>query len=232
MQVYTVWWKWGLGAGLFHHVFAVLSTQEKAKGNGSDYSGTDTERLLSCNHFQHAFSSSTRCYLIIYPSRSMQCIYSSSCSVCVSFLTVLGLICRHMLIVNRSSLLLQSLTWCFGSGWACSINIIHLTGMDRDYFKVKQPEWIATDAPIHDIKTCSISGAITAFGCEQLYSKRMCSITVYFHVYLTSCYDPIDILDSPLNGKQVDLSASSGPLSRSVWTSARMRISSQERRSH
>lgn len=25
--------------------------------------------------------------------------------------------------------------------------------MDRDYFKVKQPEWIATDTPICDIKT-------------------------------------------------------------------------------
>lgn len=40
--------------------------------------------------------------------------------------------------------------------------------MDTDYFKVKQPEWIATDTPIHDIKTCSIRRAIIAFGCEQL----------------------------------------------------------------
>lgn len=28
--------------------------------------------------------------------------------------------------------------------------------MDVDYFKVKQPEWIATDTPICDIKTFSI----------------------------------------------------------------------------
>lgn len=69
--------------------------------------------------------------------------------------------------------------------------------MDRDYFKVKQPEWIATDAPIHDIKTCSISGAITAFRCEQLQQTDMLYYCL-FPVYLTSCYDPIDILDSAL----------------------------------
>lgn len=40
--------------------------------------------------------------------------------------------------------------------------------MDTDYFKVKQPEWIATDTPIHDIKTFSISCAVTAYACEQL----------------------------------------------------------------
>lgn len=41
--------------------------------------------------------------------------------------------------------------------------------MDADYFKVKQPEWIAINRPISDIKTFSISRAITAFGCEQLW---------------------------------------------------------------
>ncbi len=40
--------------------------------------------------------------------------------------------------------------------------------MDTDYFKVKQPEWIATDMPICDIKTFSISRSVAAFGCEQL----------------------------------------------------------------
>lgn len=40
--------------------------------------------------------------------------------------------------------------------------------MDTDYFKVNQLELIATDTPGCDIKTFSISRAVTAFECEQL----------------------------------------------------------------
>lgn len=49
--------------------------------------------------------------------------------------------------------------------------------MDADYFKVKQPEWIATDGPIRDIKACSI----TQLGGELL-NNRTWSISVYILV--------------------------------------------------
>lgn len=66
-------------------------------------------------------------------------------SVCVWLLL---LTCRHMLPVNISSLPLWWIpTWCFGRRWT-SINIIHLTWTDTDYFKVEQPKWIVIDMSI------------------------------------------------------------------------------------
>lgn len=50
--------------------------------------------------------------------------------------------------------------------------------MDTDYFKVKQPEWIATDMPICDIKTFSIS---LQHMDVSSYNIKIKSINVYFH---------------------------------------------------
>lgn len=105
--------------------------------------------------------------------------------------TVLWLICRHMLIVNISSLQLQWIpTWCFGSGWTCSINIIHLTGMDRDYFKVKQPGYLLNELALirqlSDIKTRSI---------RRSNNDRLCYYDPHCHI---------------LSRKRVDISVSGG----------------------
>lgn len=152
-------------AGLFCHACPFFFIN-KAKGNGSDYSTkrSRTEVLLSCNQSQHA---PLHPHAVIWGSVPLhpRVLLLRQCQ------PVLWLICRHMLIVNISSLPLQWIpTWCFGSGWTCSINIIHLTGMDRDYFKVKATWLLVNELPLIDgptdaIKTCSISRAKAVIRC-------------------------------------------------------------------
>lgn len=147
-------------------VMPALFLINKAKGNGSDYSTkrSRTEVLLSCNQSQHA---PLHPHAVIWGSVPLhpRVLLLRQCQ------PVLWLICRHMLIVNISSLPLQWIpTWGFGSGWTCSINIIHLTGMDRDYFKVKATWLLVNELPLIDgptdaIKTCSISRAKAVIRC-------------------------------------------------------------------
>lgn len=108
---------------------------------------TRTEILLSRNQFQHAFLHPHAVIWLSVPLYAHSIFIHSPAPVCLS-VRLLLLTCRHMLLVNRGSLTLWWIpTWCFGRRWT-SINIIHLTWMDTDYFKVEQPKWIATDVSI------------------------------------------------------------------------------------
>lgn len=51
------------------------------------------------------------------------------------------------------------------------ISIIHLSGIDADYFKVEQPEWLATGAPVCDMKRFSISSSLKAVESSYINSS-------------------------------------------------------------